>query len=53
MPHKKSMPVYRSFSAYGLFHEPISITFPSGSAMKHVRCPHGSVVGSKSEDAPF
>ena len=44
---------YLSFSSYGLSQEPISITLPSGSAIKHVLCPQGSVVGSRSEVAPL
>ena len=43
---------HRSFSSYGLFQEPISMMFPSGSAIKQVLCPQGSVVGSNKEAAP-
>ena len=48
----KSWQIYKSFSSYGLFQEPISMIFPSGSAIKQVRCPHGSVVGSNKDVAP-
>ncbi len=48
----KSWQIYKSFSSYGLFQEPISMIFPSGSAIKQVRCPHGLVVGSNKDVAP-